>query len=201
MKKKGFTLIEILLVVLIIWVMLSAGSKFFRPASKNKFYAQTCVNKVYWEVRTFTNNAIFGKWIAYSGAFYFPKTYNIVFDKINNKINLEIEIQTWTITTSTIYLSWSRMISECWNEWYQVFFSWDVDEVKIRKNLEEKWSVRWFTIIPQQFTWNIDFYMEEHGIPRKSSVFIIDQRIQSISNKRCFSLPADIHKECSQRSE
>lgn len=64
MHKKGFTVLEILLVVLILGIIITSVSNFFKPANRNVIYSEICINKIYGSVHNYLNKAITGKGIA-----------------------------------------------------------------------------------------------------------------------------------------
>ncbi len=198
--KRAFTLLEILIVVLLIWILISATSKFYNPWNKNRFYSQICINKVYWSIRNFVNSAVFGKWISYSWQFYYPEDYKIIFDYTGNKIDFQIWLQTWDLQVQTIFLTWNKRIKECQDITYYINFTWNIDQIVINKNLQEIWSKKWFSIIPNMFTWKVDFFINEYWLSRKISQLIADQRSQEVFNNQCLSLPADPHQKCTQWS-
>ncbi|MEF2176092.1 MAG: type II secretion system protein [Candidatus Absconditabacteria bacterium] len=75
MKKAGFTLIEMLFVLVIISMLVSAGSGLFKSSDKNIINAQSCLNFTNGFITQTINSAVTGKGIYSGGSLRFPDSY------------------------------------------------------------------------------------------------------------------------------
>jgi len=138
--KKWFTIFEMLLVVVIMWILMAAFKDFFLSKDKNKIYFDTCVARTYWQLNTFLWDAMTQKTV-YSGDTYIsPELYQIKFDETNQKLNFIYDF-TWGVswTAKTTLFSWvnSRDLeNKCWEGGYFTKIKSTLD-IKIKPGLQQ----------------------------------------------------------------
>ncbi|NOZ45084.1 MAG: prepilin-type N-terminal cleavage/methylation domain-containing protein [bacterium] len=57
----GFSLIEMMIVLLIVGIMISAMKSVFTPKNQDTLYAQNCINNIYGELNNFLNASMTSK--------------------------------------------------------------------------------------------------------------------------------------------
>lgn len=80
MKKKSFTLIEMLIVITIISILLVVFRNMFQWGNSQILEAQSCVNNIYGEIKSFITTADTNKGIYKEGTKIFPNYYFIQID-------------------------------------------------------------------------------------------------------------------------
>lgn len=94
MKKHGFTIIELIIVMTILSIMFIITRNYFSSENKIYFEGETCINNMYYTIRDLNNAALLGRNRALSGIFNFsgnniqsPDRYNIVFRPPSNYVS------------------------------------------------------------------------------------------------------------------
>ena len=77
MKKKSFTLIEMLIVITIIGILMLVFRNMFQGGNSQVLEAQSCVNNLYGEIKGFVTTADTNKGIYKEGTKIFPSYYFI----------------------------------------------------------------------------------------------------------------------------
>lgn len=190
MQKKGFTLLEILLVVLILGVMITSVSNFFKPTNRNAIYSEICINKIYGTVHNYLNKAITGKGISFltgwNGIIIYPDSYIVEFDYPDNQIHFWYTKWESTARYEEINLSGNRAPENCKTEWYQVRLSWDITRLSIKKNLKEDLNTKGFILNGlNPYTGEVIFLLQEFERVTPQHKFSVDARTQSMHRITC----------------
>ena len=62
MKKKGFTILELIVVIIILWLILWFSKNFLKTDRQAKIiFGETCVNYLFGEMKRFHNDIVYGK--------------------------------------------------------------------------------------------------------------------------------------------
>jgi prepilin-type N-terminal cleavage/methylation domain-containing protein len=86
--KKGYTLIELLIVIVIVGVLMLAFKNIFQINNKDSLYGEACINNLYGEVSNYLYSAITSKGIKSGNVTVYPSTYYIDFNTTTNAIRL-----------------------------------------------------------------------------------------------------------------
>ncbi len=138
--KKWFTIFEMLLVVVIMWILMAAFKDFFLNKDKNKIYFDTCVSRTYGQINTFLWDAMTQKMV-YSGTNYLsPEMYKISFDENGQRLILSYDFS-WSISMVSKIMLFSGSknrdnLNKCW-EWGYFTKIKNTLEVKIRPGLQQ----------------------------------------------------------------
>lgn len=88
--KRGYTLLEMLIVVIIIGILASLGWYYLSDFDTNKYYAESCTNTIYGELSNYFYQASTSKLLAVEKAWVVemisPQQYSIELDKQGNLI-------------------------------------------------------------------------------------------------------------------
>jgi len=161
MKLKSFTLIEIIVVIVIIWLIASWISTMFKMKEKDSIYSQACLASVYWELSNYVDNAITWKGIYTWSNWQTPDSYIISLDPSTDKVSL---LYSWASSWSWLYQSfllnwsWNDSKYKCYWDNYYVDLSWQSYNLSIIKWLNwdinnSSFNINSWTI----FTWDVDF--------------------------------------------
>lgn len=192
------------MVILLIGMLFIIMSNVFKPDNRSKIYAETCVNKVFGEVRNYINKSTNSKSLAYSGTTYDPDSYSIIFDTWSNTVYFKFDYNGSWYNYSNLQLSGTKLvIKECTdNSSYSVIMSGNISLINIIKNPPHQTiSTKLFEIKPDARTGQIEFWLREWPYTRMLSKIIIDGRIPNAVLNRCMDLPAkDKTQSCLKRS-
>lgn len=89
----GFTLLEVLIVIMIISVLFVAFRSSFQIKNKDLAYGQTCIETLYGQVNNFLHAGISSKSISSGTDAIFPDQYIITFKPSQQLIQLSYEKQ------------------------------------------------------------------------------------------------------------
>ena len=135
MFRKAFTLVELMIVLIIIWLIVASGIKdIFSYKNINRLKFDTCYIHIYSKIDNFFQNAVTQKWVYTWSKYESPLFYNILFDKNTQTLAFEYS---WLIVNK-LYLNgtWMDTKNECYAPWYHTFFSWYVTKIKIKAWLQ-----------------------------------------------------------------
>ncbi len=191
MRKKWFTIFELIIVIWIISILITALNRFSYDNKRDYLYAETCINKVYWDINNFIYSAITSKWIYTGNSVIFPENYFININPQKNEIYLHYKTATSTWTFMRYNLSGSDLKkSYCFNNDYQVFLSWENIEISIKKSTVEDSILPTFIIKdkPEQFTWIIKTLICYTNNCKEIANLLIDTRTESITKRKCVQI-------------
>lgn len=193
--KKGYTIVELIIVIGIIWVLMVAFRNVFQVNNKDTLYGEACVNNLYGDVSNYLYSAITSKAIYdWSGRIY-PDSYYIEFSSSTNAIILRY--QTWEneiITGRYLSLTWTVPQNyNCSNNKYDVILSGGDLILKINKWLTEDNDLRSMTLSggANLFTGTIKFYLTYplwNNGNKELGKFDIDIRTQNIKKTICLDI-------------
>lgn len=135
--KKGFSFLEILIVIMIVGILFVTFRSSFQIKNKDILYGQTCIETIYGEINNFLHAAVSSKSLNSWGTQIFPDTYIITFDPTTQHIHLWYEAQ-WN--PYYIYRSISvtgDVNNYCSTAAYTIVMSWDAYQVYINKWLQK----------------------------------------------------------------
>lgn len=215
MKKKWYTLVELIIVVAIVWILMVAFRGIFEIKNRENLYGEACINNLYGEVSNYMYAAITSRALLSGANKIYPDFYAIEFETYKNQINFLY--MTWSTRN---YLSWSTRKSlgitgnvpsnyNCKTNSYNITMSgwinWPVILLVINKWLSEDTSLRSIYIDDPLskaiFTWEVKFLLiDAKWAPwyKELGKFSIDTRTQNIKNDLCMNI--NITWSCAARS-
>lgn len=192
MNLKSFTLIEIIVVIVIIWLIASWISTMFKMKEKDNIYSQACLANVYWEVSNYVDNAITWKWIYTWSNWYTPDMYLVSFIPNLDVVSLSYS---WSASWSWLYKnfqlnwSWNDAKYKCFWDNYYVDLSWQNYNLSIIKWLNWDINNSSFSINSwTNFTWEIEFMFCQK--PNNCKILwkiIMDNRSYTIWLNKCLN--------------
>ncbi len=168
--KKAFTLVELLIVMIIIWVLLYAVRWIFTYKNVEQVKFDTCYIHTYGKVTNFMQEALLQKMYFHSWEYKKIGLYTMHFDVTNQKLKLTYSWSTDKYTSEIIYSwNWIDKINDCYTETYVTKLTWSNLEFKINPWLQKNYiwdeSVKmfsWGTQTSLALSWNIIFsYCED----------------------------------------
>ena len=144
MLKKWFTIIELLVVVIIIWMLMRSFWGLFTNNNKDKLYYYTCSEKLYWEFNKFitdalTQKSVYSWWI---NDFISPSHYIINADENQQKV---VFYYSWAWVKKTFYLTGSGEDGNnyCWTKIY--FTKLDISNSNSLWIKFNPWLIDWYS--------------------------------------------------------
>ena len=130
MKKKGFSFLELLIVLMIISILFVAFRSSFQVKNKEVVYGQTCIEAWYWQVNNFLHAGLSSKAINSWATQIFPDEYSILFSW--QSILLKYTVWQETHTYSNISVSGDTM-NYCTSDAYTIMMTGNTYTLKINK--------------------------------------------------------------------
>lgn len=194
MKKKWFTLLELIMVIGIIFILIVTFRNVFQNTNKDYLYAETCVNKIHWDMNNFLYSAMTSRGLYISTGSItgtiFPQQYVVSIIPENNEIKLSYKTQD---NTTWIYIQYdlsSEILEKhyCKTNNYTTSMSWDNFDIVINKASLQDQTLPTFTINDgsEIFTQSTKINIcHKWGTCKEIANFITDIRTQNIQKKRC----------------
>lgn len=135
MKKKGFSFLEMLIVIMVISILFVAFRSSFQVKNKDVLYGQTCIETLYGQVNNFLHAGLSSKAISSWNIQIFPKQYIISFNIPQQVIVLKYVIEQEADTYSNIPISWDTK-DYCSSNNYTIVMTWNNYTLQI-----SKWSL------------------------------------------------------------
>lgn len=154
--KKAFTIIELLIVIIIIWVLMWALKNMFSYKNINTLKYDTCNIHINWNLDNFFQDAILQKSVYTWNKWKKVDNYNIIFDVTNQKINFIYSwAQIWGKIVKTINLNWTWFDKKnnCFNPGYHTKLSGENLKVSIKPWLQVNNNANWDAWI-MLYTWS-----------------------------------------------
>ena len=146
-KKYWYTLIELLLVIITIWILWAIFRNSFKPKNKDILYWEACVNNIYSDISSFINNAITSKNILSWNQRVSPEKYYIDINPDNNTINFEYKKDNNIYEYKKLNLTWDMPPNYyCETNIYTMIMSWNHTIIEINKWLKENSNLSSFII-------------------------------------------------------
>ncbi len=185
---KWFSLLELMIVIFIMWILFLLWRWWFTTKNKSFYYAQSCVNYIYWDVNYFLNSAFVSRGIKSWDFVTFPDEYIIKFDWNSNKIFFNYKYWPEIITWYTLVISWWTNWYHCNGIGYSVVLSWG-SNLFIKKNINNSDWV-WFlfekNVWHRDITWSIVFYYCNNSFCKDLAMFVVDSRKKNITRRFCW---------------
>lgn len=174
MKRKSFTLLEILFVVVLLSMIIFAAKDFFVMKNKDFIKSQTCVNHVAWEIKNSFDFVAFWRWFATWAAAtaetIYPYKMILDFNSVTDKISVTYsgKIESGNVITG---VSWTLIPSfnlsgswvwkyDCFWQNYFVNLSWS--NLNVQVNYQLQWDLNNPPIVINNsnniYTWESQFY-------------------------------------------
>lgn len=77
--KKGYTLVELIIVIVIIGILMIAFRSIFQVGNRDSLYGEACINNLYGDVSNYLYSAITSRAISSGNIKTYPNTYYIEF--------------------------------------------------------------------------------------------------------------------------
>jgi len=161
--KKAFTLIELLIVIIIIWLLMYSLKWTFSYKNVEKVKFDTCYIHTYSKITNFMQDALLQKMIYTWNNLTGVDLYTIKFDVTNQK--LELIYSGSTKITKTLAYSWVlRSADDCYTKTYHTKLSWNNLKIDIKPGLQADINdspVKLFTWSNTNFTtksWSVDLW-------------------------------------------
>lgn len=147
LKCRAYTLIEMIIVVIALWILLWMGIHGLTTLDANKYYSESCVNLLYGPLNEWVYYAATSKQL--SGELS-PDSYLIQKEAWNSGFTLRYE-KAWK--EEVYYTGFLSDLSYC-SKWekYQVSFSMDFDQIKMFPSLHSYGDENGFEILKKDGT-------------------------------------------------
>jgi hypothetical protein len=186
--KKAFSLLELLIVVIIIWVLMTALWKMFSYRNLDKVNFNTCFVKIYSKFDNFFQEAISQKGVWTWNSYKVPVFYDLFF------WSGEIKFYYSGLKTSIIYLdgSWVDNKNKCFNNSFYSKLSGNIDKILIKAGLQTDdsiWAESPMVIYDdnqKKLTWYFDLlFCNRNNVCIPKYRFVFDSRTYSFSSFFC----------------
>lgn len=212
--KKAFTLIELLLVVLVLWVLMWAMKNMFSYENVNRLKYDTCYLKTYWFLSNFNQQALLQKSVRTWDVLTWVNQYEIIFDNEHQKIEF---IYSWASSKKVFNYSWdwTDIENDCYNTTYHTkIWDWNLKVImqpgfqttNATGSLSPMQIYSWDnfnTAIPNSWTWEIIFYYCKWTSDAQCSELnkiVVEPKVQMFKTFFCKSLD-DNREKCDKWSE
>ncbi len=147
LKCRAYSLIEMIIVVIALWILLWVGIHGLTTLDANKYYSESCVNLLYGPLNEWVYYAATSKQL--SGELL-PDSYLIQKEAWNSGFTLRYE-KDWK--EEVYYTGFLSDLSYCakWEK-YQVSFSMDFDQIKMYPSLHSYGDENGFEILKKDGT-------------------------------------------------
>ncbi len=208
-QKKWFTLLELIMVIGIILVLIVTFRNIFQNTNKDYLYAETCVNKVYWDINNFLYSAMTSRGLyittGSTTGTIFPQQYMIAITPNKNEIELSYKTEQNITGTYIKYVLSGESLGQyyCKMNNYTTKMSWDNFNIIINKASLQDQTLPTFTINNgwEIFTQNTQIYIcYPWNTCKEIANFITDIRTQTIQKKKCILINKD-WSNCLQRDQ
>jgi type II secretory pathway pseudopilin PulG len=189
MRKKWFTLVEILFVLVIVWILFQSFQSLW-SRNDREINAAACVNNVYWTLRNFVDESFTGKWVYSWNDIFFPDIYTM--ERWNNVITFNYASGTWI--EKNIFFTWDGVDEtyHCYSRDYYVWQTGSINKITMNKWLVKKWNTRPFIINDDLslFTGYINYYISDPDDLSRKILWrvLIDVRTQKVLLGKCMAM-------------
>ncbi|MBS8122502.1 prepilin-type N-terminal cleavage/methylation domain-containing protein [Candidatus Vampirococcus lugosii] len=193
-NNKGFTLVELMIVLSIIGVLFGVFSRLLSFENRDYIRGEGCVNHVYGEIKNYFDNASTGKGI-YTGGndLEFPSLYSVQFNTGDNKVLFKYDTVSSTGQDyKEILLSGTGRDSNfCFDENAGYHINIDkvnLDKIAMNKLLQSDVKTSPFTLHETNdsiVTGHVEFVFEKGDFKRIISKIEFDKRVSRIYHNKC----------------
>lgn len=193
---KGFSFLEMLIVIMIVSILFVAFRSSFQVKNKDILYSQSCIESIYGEVNNFLYAWLSSKSLFTGNTTIFPDQYIISFQPLSGIIELLYENQGSTNLYNRIQINGNSNITNCINSAYTIQLTWETYQLHINKWLQET-NMKSFFISDWVNTGENIFLQCDNKWTRCKPVgyFESDTRTISIKKQICLSFSGS---ECSE---
>lgn len=199
-KKKWFSFLEILIVMMIVSILFIAFRSSFQVKNKDVLYSQACIETLYGEVNNFLHAGLSSRSIQSWGTQIFPDQYIISFKPDEQMIELRYTSQGTEKIYSNIELTGNNNIMYCSSNNYTIQLSWETYELHINKGLQENAALQFFYLSGASSIstwWNTFIQCDAQWTWCKIMArFESDTRTISLKKQMCLSFSGS---DCSER--
>lgn len=197
-KKLWYTMIEMLLVVILVWIIGSVFRNSFKPKNKDILYWEACVNNIYADISSFINNALTSKNILSWNERISPEQYYIDINPDNNTIILDYKKPNdpTSYRYKALNLTWNMPSNYyCENNTYNMILSGNHTTVEINKWLKENSELKSF-IINNRNSFYEKIYLKlcpnnkwiiNYSLCKEIWIYEIDISTQNIKKSTCLN--------------
>ncbi|HBB03719.1 TPA: hypothetical protein DCZ39_02315 [Patescibacteria group bacterium] len=122
-KRKGFSFLEILIVMMIVGILFVAFRSAFQFKNKDILYGQSCIETIYGEVNNFLHAGLSSKSLFTGTTAIFPDQYIITFNPAQQLIQLKYQEQGSEHIYSSIEITGDTNISYCSSNSYMIILT------------------------------------------------------------------------------
>ncbi len=206
--KSWFTLIEMLIVLVLVGILMTAFKTIFQTKDQTTLYAQNCINMVYGELNNFLNSAMTSKWLYTGNQTIYPDFYQIAFKESNNRIDLIYQNKDFSGIQKTYMFSWwTPKNFNCYNNSYHVAMSGNsTRDITMTKGFSNQWEEIPFQIKHNNqniLTWDIIFYACSYDWSHCQEIgkLSLDTRSKQISKALCIAYTWTDNTQCLYRDK
>ncbi len=145
-RKKGFTMLEVLIVIMIVGILFVAFRSSFQIKNKDVLYGQACIETLYGQINNFVYAGLSSKVIFSGNVKHFPDQYIATFNPNIQNISLNYQENTTTSIYSSIDISGWSNINYCRTSTYFMRMNGDNYTLTINKWLAENQNLQSFFI-------------------------------------------------------
>jgi prepilin-type N-terminal cleavage/methylation domain-containing protein len=142
---KGFTLIELIMVIMIIGILFMAFRSYFEIKDRNSLYGQACIETIYGQLNNFLHAGLSSKSIYNWTTTVYPDKYIIRFQPLDQLIELRYISGTNEEIYSSIVVTGNNL-NYCSSNSYIMKITWDTYDLWINKGLKENDAMQFFYI-------------------------------------------------------
>lgn len=196
--KKGYTLVELIIVIVIIGILMIAFRSIFQVGNRDSLYGEACINNLYGDVSNYLYSAITSRAISSGNIKTYPNTYYIEFYPLWSGNAIRFAYATGSTIITGSYRSLTGTVPgtyNCKSKAYNMVLSWKFLQIKINKGLTEDANLRSMSlsgggIWASTFTSDIKFLLVYPGSTwyKELGRFEVDIRTQSIKSKLCLTI-------------
>ena len=197
-KKRGFSFLEILIVMMIVSILFVVFRSSFQVKNKDIVYGQACIETLYGQVNNFLHAGLSSKSINSWGTQIFPDKYIISFQPTQQLIELKYNQQGSEHIYSSIELTGNSNIMYCSSNSYTIQLSGETYELHINKWLQENTTLQslYLTGTSSISTWWSMFLQCDTSTWCKAmAYFESDTRTISIKKQMCLTFTGS---DCSE---
>lgn len=145
-KRQGYTLLEMLIVVIIIGILATLGFYYLSDFDTNKYYAESCTNTIYGELSDYFYQASTSKLLAVENAWEVqmisPQQYSIQLDKQGNLMQtISFKYDQVNEPLSTITLATAKNCKK--GKKYEVIGESNITKIQMLPNFKAQGNRSW----------------------------------------------------------